>query len=78
MKNLWKVIKVNNKWVIYNTENGMMLTKLVGKGTKKEALESCKMFNKYSYSPEYKCAEDVLENDNLRSVAFDNRSDFNL
>ena len=78
MKNLWKVIKIENKWIIYNTQNGQMFSKLKGNGTKREASEWCKMMNKYSYNTEYKCAEDVLENDNLRSVAFDNRGDFNF
>ena len=39
MKDIWQVIKINNKWVIYNSETGQMLTKFVGKGTKKEAQE---------------------------------------
>lgn len=46
MKNIWQVIKVNNKWVIYNSETGQMLTKFVGKGTKKESQEYCKLYNK--------------------------------
>lgn len=46
MKNIWQVIKVNKKWVIYNSKTGQMLTKFVGKGTKKEAQEYCKLYNK--------------------------------
>ena len=45
MKNIWKVIKVDNQWLIYNTTNGMMLGKFSGKGSKKEAMEQCRLYN---------------------------------
>lgn len=45
-KEVWKVIKLDNKWVIYNTENGRMVTSLFNKQTKNEALKWCELYNK--------------------------------
>lgn len=43
---MWKPLKMNNKWYIYNTQTGTLLKKFCGKGTKQEALKACEMRNK--------------------------------
>lgn len=48
MKKVYKIVKVKNKWLIYNTENGMFLRKFSGKGTKKQAQETCDRLNAIS------------------------------
>ena len=42
---MWQVIKIHNKWCIYNTTTGTLLTKFNGKGTKEEAMQECKLRN---------------------------------
>lgn len=43
---MYQVLKINKKWVLYNTTNGMILTKFKGIATKKEAIKMCKLYNK--------------------------------
>lgn len=40
---MWKVIKLNNKWCIYNTLTGTILRKFKGNRTKKEAIKECQL-----------------------------------
>lgn len=43
---MYIVLKINKKWVLFNSKNGMILTKFKGVATKKEAEKMCKLYNK--------------------------------